>query len=209
MKEKLIICGPNAIEKLKQLPLDDFMDITHKENDKLVKLIVGILESQGYKVIPPPKQVKDEYTFDNAWNLYQKKVGCKDKLEKKWNSMPLKDRKAATEFIPSYVLSTPEKQYRKNFQTFLNQRGWEDEIVGAAPPPIITNEQPSSTARLIQQTKSNIEKEKTGVTFEEERKRLLGIVNIVKANPQSLARKSLENYYKRGYLKKFGILWQP
>lgn len=209
MKEKLILCGSDVIAKLKEIPSDKFTDITQKENDKLIKQIVGILESQGYKVIPPPKQVKDEYTFENAWNLYQKKVGCKDKLQKKWNSMSKADRKAATEFIPSYVLSTPDRQYRKNFQTFLNQRGWEDELIGATPTPAITNEQPSTTAQLIQQTKTHIIKEKTGQTFEEERKRLLGIVSMVKSNPNSLARKSLENYYHQGYLQKFGILWQP
>jgi len=214
MKQKLIICGERVIDKLKQLKFDEFHEESQKDNEKLTKWMVDILESQGYKVTPPPKEVKDEYTFENAWNLYQKKVGCKEKLEKKWNSMPLKDRKAATEYIPAYVLSQPDKQYRKNFQTFLNQRGWEDELVGITPAPPTTqpsptNEQPSTTAQLIQKTKVNIEKEKTGQTFEEERNRLLGIVNIVKKNPNSLARKSLENYYKTGYLQQYGILWHP
>lgn len=173
------------------------------------KEIVAYLINKGYKISSPPKQVNDEYTFTNAWNLYQKKVGCKDKLEKKWNSMSLKDRKAATEFIPSYVLSTPDKTYRKNFQTFLNQRGWEDELIGATPPPAVSNEQPSTTAQLIQKTKTDIEKEKTGQTFEEERSRLLNIVSMVERNPHSFARKSLEGYYHLGYLQKYGIAWQP
>lgn len=180
-----------------------------EDEDALTQRVITILESEGYKVIPPPKQVNDEYTFDNAWNLYQKKVGCKDKLQKKWNSMPLKDRKAATEYIPLYVVSTPDKAYRKNFQTFLNQRGWEDELVGATPPPAITNEQTSTTAQLIQKTKSEIEKEQTGQAFEAERMRLLGLVSMVQSNPKSFARKSLENYYNRGYLQQHGILWQP
>lgn len=174
-----------------------------------IEKAIQILKENGYKVIPPPREVKDEYTFANAWNLYQKKVGCKDKLEKKWNAMSLKDRKAATEYIPTYVLSTPEKQYRKNFQTFLNQRGWEDEIITAQPSPATATEQPSTTAQLIQQTKEVRRKEQSGQTFEEERKRLLGIVSIVTANPRSLARKSLENYYKIGYLAKYGIQWHP
>ena len=171
--------------------------------------VLKYLSLKGYHFTKPPKEIHDEYTFENVWNLYQKKVGDKTRLNKKWNSMSLKDRKAATEYIPSYVLSTPEKQYRKNFQTFLNQRAWEDEIIGATPPPAITNEQPSSVSQLIQKTKTAIESKRKGATFEEERKRLLGMVNITTANPLSSARKSLEYYYKSGYLQKFGILWQP
>ena len=70
-----------------------------------------------------------DYSFETAWDLYQKKVGPKDKLKAKWNKLPLKDRKAAIAHIPLYVQSTPDKQYRKHFQTYLNQRGWEDEII--------------------------------------------------------------------------------
>lgn len=173
------------------------------------KEIVEYLTNKGYKITSPPKQVKDEYTFTNAWNLYQKKVGCRERLERKWNAMPLKDRKAATDFIPSYVLSTPDKQYRKNFQTFLNQRGWEDELVGGAPPPAVTNETASTTSQLIQKTKASIAKEQAGQTFEEERNRLLGIVSMVEHNPNSFARKSLESYYNTGYLRKYGITWTP
>lgn len=171
--------------------------------------MVAYLTERGYKIQRPSREVSDRYTFDNAWNLYEKKVGCKDKLRKKWNSLPLRDRKAATEYIPSYVLSTPDRQYRKNFQTFLNQRGWEDEIVGAVPPPAILNEESSSISQLIQKTKASIARERQGGTFEEERKRLVGIVEMVRANPQSLARKSLEGYYKSGYLQRHGILWHP
>ena len=61
--------------------------------------------------------------------LVSKESWSKEKLKAKWNKLSLKDRKAAIEHIPLYVQSTPEKQYRKHFQTYLNQRGWEDEII--------------------------------------------------------------------------------
>lgn len=171
--------------------------------------MVAYLEERGYVIKRPAREVNDEYTFENAWNIYDKKVGSKDKLKRKWNSMSKKDRKAATEYIPSYVLSKPDKQFRLNFLTYLNQKRWNDELIGATPPSTFINEQTSTTAQLIQKTKNDIEKDKTGQTFEEERKRLIGLVNTVRDNPQSFARKSLENYYNRGYLKKYGILWQP
>lgn len=185
------------------------LELLDPNEEKVTNEVIKILESRGYKITRPPKQVKDEYTFENAWNLYQKKVGSKDKLEKKWNSMSFKERKAATEYIPLYVVSTPDKQFRLNFQTFLNQKRWNDEIIGATPPPSIVNEETSSTSQLIQKTKTSIERNLKGQTFEEERKRLLGMVNVVRNNPKSAARKSLEYYYQNGYLRKHGILWQP
>ena len=115
-----------------------------------IKQAIQLLEENGYKITAPQKEVKDEYTFERAWNLYDNKVGCKAKLEKKWNSMSKKDRKAAIEYIPLYVIATEDKQYRKNFQTFLNQRGWEDEIIGATPPPAAVNEHPSDISLLIE-----------------------------------------------------------
>ena len=119
-----------------------------------IKQAILLLEENGYKITAPPKEVKDEYTFELAWNWYDKKVGCKAKLEKKWNSMSKKDRKAAIEYIPLYVISQPDKQYRKNFQTFLNQRGWEDELIGATPPPAAVNENPSEISQLIAKTRA-------------------------------------------------------
>ena len=39
-----------------------------------------LLEENGDKITAPPKEVKDEYTFDRAWNLYDKNVCCNAKL---------------------------------------------------------------------------------------------------------------------------------
>jgi len=42
-------------------------------------------------------------TFDDFWNLYDKKVG-KDGIEKKWQSLTNKERLAAMEYLPAYIL---------------------------------------------------------------------------------------------------------
>ena len=176
--------------------------------EKAVKMVIAILESKGYKITAPIKQVKDEYTFERAWNLYDKKVGCKAKLEKKWNSMSKKDRMAALAYIPAYVIATENKQFRKNFQTFLNQRAWEDEIIGATPPPAAVNENPSEISQLIAKTK--VEQQKT----EEDknhalRLRIYGMIELLQRNPQSLCRKQMEIYQENGTLERLGIQWIP
>ena len=96
-----------------------------------IKKAIQLLEANGYEVKKKKIEIvlEDPYTFEVAWNLYQKKVGPKDKLKAKWNKLSLRDRKSAIEYIPLYIQSQPDKQFRKNFQTFLNQRGWEDELI--------------------------------------------------------------------------------
>jgi hypothetical protein len=67
--------------------------------------------------------------FDIFWNLYDKKIG-KPKCEKKWDKLSLANQKSALAYIPRYKLATPEKLFRKNPETFLNNQSWEDEVVG-------------------------------------------------------------------------------
>ena len=178
------------------------------KEEEAVKMVIEVLESKGYKITAPPKEIKDEYTFERAWNLYDKKVGCKAKLEKKWNSMSKKDRMAALAYIPAYVIATEDKQFRKNFQTFLNQRAWEDEIIGATPPPAVTNENPSEISQLIAKTK--VEQQ---ITEEDKnhalRQRIYGMIEVLKNNPQSSCRIPLEIYRDNGTMERLGIQWNP
>jgi hypothetical protein len=186
------------------------IDLLGVDDIELTEKVISILEDNGYKVIRPAREVKDDYTFDNAWDLYEKKVGCKDKLKKKWNSMTKADRKAATEFIPLYVLSTPDRQYRKNFQTFLNQRGWEDEIIGAerpatAPPAVLTEDDKSIGERWQEAKTQATDTAKA----DKIRSVICNMMEEVKKKPRSPLRRSLENYYLDGTMARLGIDWNP
>lgn len=186
------------------------IDLLGVDDNELTEKVISILEDNGYKVIRPAKEVKDDYTFDNAWDLYEKKVGCKDKLKKKWNSMTKADRKAATEFIPLYVLSTPDRQYRKNFQTFLNQRGWEDEIIGAeqpaTAPPVVLTEDDKSIGERWQEAKTQAT---DTAKADKIRSVICNMMEEVKKKPRSPLRRSLENYYLDGTMERLGIDWNP
>lgn len=173
-----------------------------------IQKAISLLKENGYEVKKIILDKDDEYTFDNIWNLYDKKVGCKEKLRKKWNSMSKADRKAATEYVPLYVMATEDKKYRKNFQTFLNQRGWEDELIGATPPPAAVNENPSEISQLIAKTKveQQITEEDKNHAF---RQRIYGMIDVLQKNPQSFCRKQLEIYQANGTLERLGIQWNP
>ena len=69
--------------------------------------------------------------FEDFWNLYDKKVGEKGKLEKKWKALKDSERTAAMDHIPKYKLSQPDKQYRKHPATYLNNKSWADEIINS------------------------------------------------------------------------------
>lgn len=72
--------------------------------------------------------IPEEFPFSDFWDLYDKKVD-KPKCQKKYEKMSLKDRKAIFEYLPKYIQSQPDKQFRRNPLTFLNNRTWENEIV--------------------------------------------------------------------------------
>lgn len=67
--------------------------------------------------------------FKSFWDLYDKKVNA-GKCEPKWNKLKDSDRTAIMEYIPKYKEAQPDKQYRKNPEVFLNNKSWNDEIIG-------------------------------------------------------------------------------
>lgn len=71
--------------------------------------------------------------FEWFWNDYDKKVGAKDKLKKKWNKLTDLERQNAMNYIELYKQAVPDKQFRKNPETFLNNKSWNDEIIRATP----------------------------------------------------------------------------
>ena len=74
--------------------------------------------------------------FEWFWNDYDKKVGDKQKLKKKWNKLTDIERQNAMNYIELYKQSVPDKQFRKNPETFLNNKSWNDEIINRSITPI-------------------------------------------------------------------------
>lgn len=67
--------------------------------------------------------------FEDFWKLYDKKVGEKEKLARKWASLKNAERESAMRHIPIYKISQPDKTYRKNPSTYLNNKSWNDELI--------------------------------------------------------------------------------
>lgn len=66
--------------------------------------------------------------FEIWWEMYDKKRG-KEKCLKKWAKLTKREREDCLNATPAYIASTPDKQYRKDPQTYLNGKCWNDEII--------------------------------------------------------------------------------
>lgn len=67
--------------------------------------------------------------FQKFWNLYDKKVGDKEKVKTKFLALKPEDKEKIFEHLPAYILSTPDKKFRKDPATYLNNKAWNDEII--------------------------------------------------------------------------------
>lgn len=68
-------------------------------------------------------------TFEDFWELYDKKRGSIDKIRTKWDRLKQKDKEEIMAYIPNYIQAQPDKQFRKDPSTFLNNKSWQDEII--------------------------------------------------------------------------------
>ena len=66
--------------------------------------------------------------FDVFWEAYGKKVD-RVKCERKWKGLTNVEREYCITAVPVYIQSTPDKKFRKNPATYLNNKSWTNEII--------------------------------------------------------------------------------
>ena len=109
-------------------------NVTSTKNDTATgnKNVTGTsnkIVTQNLSVKSTNESTKVSVPFDDFWNLYDKKRGDKDKIEKKWQSLKDSEREAIMNHLPLYKKSQPNKKYRKDPATYLNNKSWNDEII--------------------------------------------------------------------------------
>ena len=98
--------------------------------------------SYGGKVTPTEQvqvqvQVQEEVqyvldTFETFWELYEKKGNVKTSRER-WIKLKQVDRDKALKVVKDYVISTPDKKFRKGCESWITKEGWNDEIESSSP----------------------------------------------------------------------------
>jgi len=110
---------PNTYQSVtKPIPLEDEIEIEIED-----EIVIKEEEKKGeiLKVIIWP-------SFENFWDAYDKKIDRKDTI-KKWEKLRQAEKEKILDNLPQYITATPDKQYRKNPETYLNDRAWENEII--------------------------------------------------------------------------------
>jgi len=67
-------------------------------------------------------------TFTDFFDLYDKKKN-KHKSEIAWSTLSYDEKVKAVEYIPAYIEVTPQKRYRLDPLNFIENKGWENEII--------------------------------------------------------------------------------
>ncbi len=109
-------------------------------NPALTKPKIKVNLKDNHRVnLPPEDEEEDEeedvdeketnISFDFFWDEYDKKVGRKDRLKKKWEALTDIEREQAISHTRKYKASQPDKQYRKNPESYLNNKSFNDEII--------------------------------------------------------------------------------
>lgn len=79
----------------------------------------GILKFEDYTRKVP---------FKTFWDIYGKKVGNKENVEKKWNHIQFDIQNEIISILPKWKMQFKEIEYMPYPETFLNQQRWKDEI---------------------------------------------------------------------------------
>ena len=125
----------NKLGKIKlDTSIDEKLKITSKSYD-------NHMENENKDII---KELN--IPFEDFWNLYDKKVDRKS-AEPKWGRLTDEERIKAMKHIPLYLKEYPEKKFRKDPQTYLNNKSFDNEIIMYSKPQEST--QHAQTVKIV------------------------------------------------------------
>ena len=107
---------PKPNKKPNKKPTDNLSDNDNENGNDII-----IKGGEGEKEINIP--------FDYFWSMYDKKID-RAKCEKKWQRLTDDEREECMYYLPAYVKATPDIKFRRNPETYLNNKSWQNEIIG-------------------------------------------------------------------------------
>lgn len=93
---------------------------------------VWLLKNKKKKKPPRSAAPPINIPFETWWEAYDKRIDRKA-CEPKWNKLTNEQRQAALTHTGRYVIDTPNPQYRKNPETYLNRESWNNEPLRYEP----------------------------------------------------------------------------
>ncbi|WKZ68112.1 MAG: hypothetical protein QY331_09110 [Melioribacteraceae bacterium] len=120
---KVIACMEKELKSIKSKQLKNEFYRVCKQYQYSINTL-----SQKEQEEEQEKEESVDNDFENFWLLYDKKV-CKNKCIKKWKMISKSDKEKIFNTLPVYIKATPNKKYRKDPMTYLNNESWNDEII--------------------------------------------------------------------------------
>jgi len=99
-----------------------------KINKGLINTLQGCKEIDKDKEKEKEEDNKINVSFDTFWNLYDKKVD-RAKCEPKWERLTDNERTDCIQKLSDYIKATPDKKFRRDPETYLNNKSWNNEII--------------------------------------------------------------------------------
>lgn len=135
-QNKLIIVKRRArANSLYLVNMNTIFDIYESQNSTLCipKEVTDESPNEGSIKENPSKQntIKENINipFSDFWNKYDYCKGKKSDVESKWIALTDEERALTMESLDKYLLSTPDKTYRKYPMSYLNTEAWNDEHI--------------------------------------------------------------------------------
>jgi uncharacterized protein YdaU (DUF1376 family) len=106
-----------------------------KEKPNKPKPLVRVNPNENQiKPLEEEDEIEDEIeievwpTFEDFWSAYDKKID-RERSESIWGKIKQPDKTIIIDAVSEYVLSTPNKEFRKNPVTYLRNESWKNEII--------------------------------------------------------------------------------
>ena len=94
--------------------------------DRVLKKSLESKKEKAPHTGAPPNE--SNFPFEIIWGMYGKKGSAKVSKQR-YEKLKENIREVIFEHVPRYVASTPELKFRKNFEVYLNQETYNDQII--------------------------------------------------------------------------------
>lgn len=114
----------DVIESIEKLAIEDRRSASDWLDFYLYKQLV-----KKDKKLPKSLAINScEDEFNMVWEIYGKK-GNKKTSKARFSKLTNTQKKLMACHLKAYIDSTPDKQFRKNLETYINQECWNDEVL--------------------------------------------------------------------------------
>ena len=127
--EQYYLDGVKIIFYISSRKHEEIYDSEETASNVFNRVASSFRDATSEPVTKPTEQklAEKQEMFFKFWEMYDKKINRDDAL-KKWMKLSMVDMGEALKVLPMYVMSTPDKKYRKDPRSWIIAKAWLNEI---------------------------------------------------------------------------------